>query len=320
MPSIPIGEFEIDTGTFSYFDALMRKSLMLQWFNENYEDPWNSLSYDREDGFIWGDNGPFEAREVLEDTFGDIIRELDIHEVVLRIERKGVEWARVDRPANSRQLRPWTMKDVLAPPADKDAYWNALKSHVYDFPQASGMPNFSENFYQVPTPLVAGMDGDFFVDHSFVGHAFARSAKERDAQRLVAAERRARQILARDLADARQQLAALTQTHPRNHNRPPEELETDSRVATHVNNINITIDRLELSVNSERPPIADVVEDISRLRTIARWCGQRANGFLDGLAPGVAMLYVGSPEVIDRIVGKLLKSATHWLDLMLKLL
>jgi hypothetical protein len=67
---------------------------MVDWFNENYEDPAHHVSYDTSEGgyqYVFG--GPYNADDVLRDQFPSAADE-DIDEAVSIIEQDGNEWVR----------------------------------------------------------------------------------------------------------------------------------------------------------------------------------------------------------------------------------
>lgn len=317
MANIPIGAFAFEPETFRYFDTTMRKSLMHQWFFANFEDPWASLSLDREEGWVWGDYGPHDAYEELEGLFGELVSETEIVETVHEIEKKGILWARRDLPDVPQFIGTWSMEDVRAtPPFPADDYWRALKEHSMS--PRDRVLRFDEELLSSSQPPI--QDLFTFSDHSFVGHSFVGSAPARsNRDRLIDAERRARAALEAELAETRRQLETFRQAHPRNHNHPPEELELDRGVATQVNNISITIERLEFIVKQEGPDIASAMTEVSNLRAVLKWCGARATAYVDGLAPSVTVVYLSSPEAINALASRLLNSLTHWVDAAIRL-
>ena len=68
-----------------------------EWFLDHYEDPVHSLPYDSgEGGYIWGRQGPRDAREVLHDEFGNLYPEFVIDQVADELEQECSEWAARD--------------------------------------------------------------------------------------------------------------------------------------------------------------------------------------------------------------------------------
>ncbi len=72
---------------------------MVEWFRANYSSPEDAgVPYVSDlDGYLWDDNGPYDAEDVLRDQFEDAL-DADIREAVQSIERDGIEWARRDPP------------------------------------------------------------------------------------------------------------------------------------------------------------------------------------------------------------------------------
>ena len=67
--------------------------LMVEWFRANFEDP--SCNTPRDSGewvYIWG--GPYDARETLEDIFGDVASETALEAAIIEVDGCGLEWAR----------------------------------------------------------------------------------------------------------------------------------------------------------------------------------------------------------------------------------
>lgn len=316
MANIPIGAFAFEPETFRYFDTTMRKSLMHQWFFANFEDPWASLSLDREEGWVWGDYGPHDAYEELEGLFGELVSETEIVETVHEIEKKGILWARRDLPDVPQFIGTWSMEDVRAtPPFPTDSYWRTLKEHSTSV--RDRVLQFDERLYPLAPPPLAELST--FAGHSFVGNSFATAAPRFTRANLVAIEQRARAALEAELAETRRQLDSLKQAHPRNHNHPPEELELDRGVSAQVNNISVTIERLKVIVKQEGPDIASAMTEVSNLRAVLKWCGARATAYVDGLAPSVTVVYLSSPDAINALASRLLNSLTHWLDVAIRL-
>lgn len=67
---------------------------MVDWFHENYIDPWEGgLSYDKEDGdYIWMGRGPHEADDVLVARFPNA-SDLDLADAIEAITADGLIWA-----------------------------------------------------------------------------------------------------------------------------------------------------------------------------------------------------------------------------------
>lgn len=68
---------------------------MVEWFNDNFEDPQNELPYDSEEGtfvFLWG--GPFDANDMIGDHFANQYDQQWIDAAVEQVVADGVlDWA-----------------------------------------------------------------------------------------------------------------------------------------------------------------------------------------------------------------------------------
>lgn len=326
MARILIGEFGYQRNAFRHFDSLMKKSLMTVWFRENFEDPWNNLHYDRDDGWVWGDRGPFYAHDELEETFGDVVGETDILEAVLEIEKGGHIWARREEAMTPSTKYIWTMKDVYAsPPFEfEEPYWLALKEHTVKPYEENPFSSSQAPTHDESEDDTAGLYT--FADHSFAGHSFAGPAPERyrepakNLDAIIRAERTARLALQRELTKAKAELRTLTAAHPRNHNKPPEELEIDRELAAQVTNISITIDNLEVNLAAPQPNLAEVKEGLSLLRSVMKWCGARMTASVDVIVPAVALVYASSPEQVNALAERLYNASIVWLDAALRLI
>ena len=74
---------------------------MKDWFLKHFEDPAERTPYESaEGGYIWIWGGPYNAREELEDEFGDIVSEDVIDELANELEGHGYEWAPTPSPAD----------------------------------------------------------------------------------------------------------------------------------------------------------------------------------------------------------------------------
>jgi hypothetical protein len=81
--------------------------LMVEWFLENFEDPAENTPWDGETGgyiYIWG--GPYDAREELEEAFGDAATEQALEKATNEIEDKGYDWAPSDQRIEPE--KPWS--------------------------------------------------------------------------------------------------------------------------------------------------------------------------------------------------------------------
>jgi hypothetical protein len=68
--------------------------IMKNWFLSNYQNPDGEIPYDKEEGgyvYIYG--GPYDAREELNDQFGDYVDGSLIEELVAELENDCYEWS-----------------------------------------------------------------------------------------------------------------------------------------------------------------------------------------------------------------------------------
>ena len=65
---------------------------MVEWFLDNFEDRVENIPWDEEYVLRLG-AGRFDAREELNDTFGDQVSEATIEAAAEEIEKDGIEWA-----------------------------------------------------------------------------------------------------------------------------------------------------------------------------------------------------------------------------------
>ncbi|MBO9407646.1 hypothetical protein J7399_09415 [Shimia sp. R9_1] len=77
---------------------------LVQWFHHFYEDPQNETPFDSEEGdFVYIYGGPYNAEEVIRDSFGSFVTDAVIQEVVDQVQRDGtVNWA--PSPNHSDQI------------------------------------------------------------------------------------------------------------------------------------------------------------------------------------------------------------------------
>jgi hypothetical protein len=71
--------------------------IMKNWFLSNYQNTDGEIPYDKEDGdyvYIYG--GPYDAREELNDQFGDYVDGSIIEELVEELENDCYEWSGID--------------------------------------------------------------------------------------------------------------------------------------------------------------------------------------------------------------------------------
>ena len=71
------------------------------WFRERYQDPANCLPYESaEGGYIWITGGPYDAKEVLGEEFGESVRQDPIDSLVRKLESECVDWASKPDPGD----------------------------------------------------------------------------------------------------------------------------------------------------------------------------------------------------------------------------
>jgi hypothetical protein len=85
----------ISRSAFRRLQKSRKLELMIEWFEENFEDPAERTPYEsREGGYQWIWGGPYEAREELYSMFGDLVPEALIEEAVEKVEENGItDWA-----------------------------------------------------------------------------------------------------------------------------------------------------------------------------------------------------------------------------------
>jgi hypothetical protein len=93
-------EYELDDIKKLKKDAQIQ--IMKNWFLSNYQNPEGEIPYDKEEGdyvYIYG--GPYDAREELNDQFGDYVDESIIEELVEELENDCYEWSGIDFDFNT---------------------------------------------------------------------------------------------------------------------------------------------------------------------------------------------------------------------------
>jgi hypothetical protein len=77
-----------------------KREMMINWFNQNYEDPAQNTSYvSAEGGYLWDHGGPYDAREELYAKFEGLVSEQLLEEIAEQVELGEItEWAGVDQP------------------------------------------------------------------------------------------------------------------------------------------------------------------------------------------------------------------------------
>lgn len=98
---------------------------IIKWFHDNFEDPVHSTSYDSGEGgylYVWG---PYDAQEILEETFQGLVAQDLIKFAVDEIEGDGTEWV----PASSRILPP---DDEEPPPSSTEELHAEMQRQIRD--------------------------------------------------------------------------------------------------------------------------------------------------------------------------------------------
>lgn len=96
---VPIKRDIIERVRFRQMKRSDQKEEILRWFHSNYVDPGEICPYEsREGGFqyIWG--GPYDAREVIEDKYYEVVSQKLIDEIVDHLNDICWEWS--ERPSN----------------------------------------------------------------------------------------------------------------------------------------------------------------------------------------------------------------------------
>ena len=91
---------------------------IIQWFFENFEDPVHHTTYNGPEGgylYIWG---PYNAQEILEETFGGVAPGDLVRMAIDMIAGEGTEWV----PAISRVVPPDENEDWSPPMSTAEAH------------------------------------------------------------------------------------------------------------------------------------------------------------------------------------------------------
>ncbi len=111
--------------------------IMVEWFHENFEDPQNSLSYDKDDeyGYVWLRGGPCDASDELQENFPN--EDYDIIEAAVeKIEDGGtLVWSPINGPEEH--------DDELLINDSQIEIDNALKILVNNAPKKKTAPAFA---------------------------------------------------------------------------------------------------------------------------------------------------------------------------------
>ena len=70
-----------------------QSEFMREWFLSNYQDPVHSLPHDSGDGgYVWLDGGPFDAHDVLNEQFGEVVHYEVINSLAESLEEECTQW------------------------------------------------------------------------------------------------------------------------------------------------------------------------------------------------------------------------------------
>ncbi len=90
-------EESITRSAFRKMGKQKQIDVMKRWFRERYEDPAHSTPYcSEEGGYIYINGGPFDAREELEDEFGDRAKDGTIESLATELESECWDWTHTD--------------------------------------------------------------------------------------------------------------------------------------------------------------------------------------------------------------------------------
>lgn len=92
--SFSIGNTAYSSTEFQRLSKARQAALMIEWFGERYEDPIHHLPYNsREGGYQWIHGGPYSARSVLENEFGNLAKPSAIAAAIEDLETEGFDWS-----------------------------------------------------------------------------------------------------------------------------------------------------------------------------------------------------------------------------------
>ena len=85
-----------------YEDESMQR--MWDWFLDRYTDPADEIPYDnKEGGYIFAGNGPYDALEVLTGEFNRKVLKAKIEKVAADLTARCVDWVARTRPRRNRR-------------------------------------------------------------------------------------------------------------------------------------------------------------------------------------------------------------------------
>jgi len=140
--------------------------VMRDWFYENFQDPVDCCPYESaEGGYQYFRGGPYEPHEVLEDEFGDIVRETAIKELADELWDISSEWEGQDRPGDFDEEADYFFESLARSKGTVDEF----KSSIADIQQLMKIPGGANQqcltrllYVNVITSLEAYL-ADFFI-------------------------------------------------------------------------------------------------------------------------------------------------------------
>ena len=143
--------------TIGELDASAQAKMMRDWFLDNYEDPVHSLPYEsREGGYIWVYGGPYDAGQVLRDTFEGLVSDRIIERIARDLFDECPEWAEKIHLIDDDYIGTVY---VLEPTTYFAEYQQAMSS-VHDLLYMTVPKNAEGRFYgMVFVNLIAIMEG-----------------------------------------------------------------------------------------------------------------------------------------------------------------
>lgn len=115
-PRVTINGKSYRLDSFRYKSKAERAELIENWFLEHYEDPANSCPYESaEGGYFYIQGGPYDAWEVLSDTFGRHIDENVLEEIAEGLSSIRPEWERIPTEEDYKSYYDEDTIDITLP-------------------------------------------------------------------------------------------------------------------------------------------------------------------------------------------------------------
>lgn len=87
-------QFEPDDGWLAAADPATQKTAMWRWFATRFEDPEEAVPHDADGNYLWNEDGPCRAGEVLRERFDGRVPSSVLEGFIERLETEvGAEWA-----------------------------------------------------------------------------------------------------------------------------------------------------------------------------------------------------------------------------------